>query len=307
MCQFQHHGQLHSVIFLRAAFLKLPVQSNHKSFDECIYISASWKVLIWHTHPQNARGNKHTWGRSLISSRSKIITALTGLSSPHLTPLPLQFLICCDMWIRRCRVCIFRAEASFLFAVTRSRNRRDDDLLTTLHPKALISAVWHLHREGCAISTMRSAGQLGFVSRAPDWWMNHFFSSPSLQTHWFQRLDCGGHQIETGCEGRRVQTQRCHEYMRSLFGEKHVAGKEKCIYDGSVQRCVSLRLMQVCGRHLKKYDNLTLQHLFLSSLLFLIVLLIVFNEDLEVITPHFSFIVAHDSLAHCDSVLWCDP
>lgn len=80
-----------------------------------IYISAWWKVLIWHTHPQNARGNKHTWGRSLISSRSKIITALTGLSGPHLTPLPQRFLICCDMWIRRCHVCIFRAEGSFLF------------------------------------------------------------------------------------------------------------------------------------------------------------------------------------------------
>lgn len=60
----------------------------------------------------------------------------------------------------------------------------------------------------------------GICILGPVWWMNHFLSSLSLKTHCVQRLDCGGHQIQTG---RRKYS---HEYMKTLFREKHVEGKK---------------------------------------------------------------------------------
>lgn len=50
-------------------------------------------------------------------------------------------------------------------------------------------------------------------------------------------------------------------------------GGGKCIYDGALQRRVSLRLMQGCWRHPEKYDKSSLQQLSLLHFPFLLVVM----------------------------------
>lgn len=102
--------------------------------------------------------------------------------------------------------------------------------------KALISVARHPHRGRAAISAIWSAGQLGFVSWAlSDEWI--ISSHLSLKTHCVQRLDCGGHQIQTGIWGEeKIQTQCCHKYMKTIFWGERVEGKKKCIYVRCLKR-----------------------------------------------------------------------
>lgn len=113
-----------------------------------------------------------------------------------------------------------------VFAVTQSHYGRDDEPAHHAPLKALISAARHPHRGRSAISTNWSAGQLGFVSWAlSDEWI--ISSHLSLKTHCVQRLGCGGHQIQTGMwREEKIQTRCCHEYKKTLFGEKHVERKK---------------------------------------------------------------------------------
>lgn len=72
------------------------------------------RVLMWHIYSQTFCGCRkaHTWGQIYISSLSKIITPLTDLSDPHISPSFLQFLMWLDVWIMWCNVCILSGETS---------------------------------------------------------------------------------------------------------------------------------------------------------------------------------------------------
>lgn len=215
--------------------LKLPVQSNHKSFDE--YISSSAKFWWWHIYPQNARRNKktHTWGQIHISSWCKIITALTGLSSPHVILSSLQFLIWFDIWIRWCDVHIFTGEASLCLL---SHRDTTGDVMTlapcsTESPNKRSPAP--APRKICNINLLisRSAGIciLGLV-----WWMNHFLSSRSQNTLCPKAGLWRTSNTERDVKGgENIDTVLSWIYESPLQGET-CSAKEKWIHVGCLQR-----------------------------------------------------------------------
>lgn len=200
-----------------------------------VYISASAK--FWcdtFTHRTPAETNTPE-AKIHISSWSKIITALTGLSGPHIILPPLQFLIWYDIWIRWCHVHIFRVEAGLCLL----SHRVTTGEMMTCSPCSLIRIARHLHRERCAISTIWSAGQPGFVSWAlTDEWI--ISSHPPPSKHAVSKgFECGGHQIQTGVwREETIDTALSWIYEKPLQGETYW-GKEKCIYDGCLQRCFS--------------------------------------------------------------------
>lgn len=158
--------------------LKLPVQSNHKSFDECISPSAKFWCDTF-----TCRNKKtHTWGKIHTSSRSKIITALTGESSLHIILSSLQFLIWFDIWIRWCDVHIF-SEVRRACVCCHAESLRERWWPAHRAPlKALISAARHPHRgKICNINQLIS-GSAGICIPGLVWWMNHFLSSLSQNT-----------------------------------------------------------------------------------------------------------------------------
>lgn len=212
------------------------------------------KVLMWHIHPQNACRNKHTWGKIHIPSWSKIITALTGLSGPHILP-PLQLLIWYDIWIRWCHVHIFRVEAGLCLL----SHRVTTGEMMTCSPCSLITIARHLHRERCAISTTylisRSAG---ICILGLDWWMNHFLSSPPLKTRCVQRLGLWRtSNTDTGVKGGDYRHSAVMNIWKASSGRNMLRERKMYLWWMS-SKMFFLWLMQVYRHYLKKDDNLTL-------------------------------------------------
>lgn len=254
VCQFQHHGQLHSVIFLRAAFWNCRSKAITKVLMS-IYIFFR-KVLMWHIYPQNALRNMktHTWGQIHISCWCKIITALTGLSSPHITLPSPQFLIWFDVWIMWCDVHIFRGEAGLCLlshrVTTGEMMTRAPGLAESSNKCSLTPAP----RKVCNIS--RSAGTciLGLV-----WWMNHFLSSVSQNTLYpkagLWRTSNTDRDVK---RGENINSAVMNIWKASS-GRNMLRERESDLCWMS-SRNISLGLMHVHRHHFKKNDNLTLLH-----------------------------------------------
>lgn len=190
------------------------------------------RALMWHIFPQKQE-NTH------LRPNPYFLLVENNYPSdrpvqPSYPTIILQFLIWFDVWISWCNVHIFRGEASLCLL---SHRVTTGDMMThaPCSTESPNKRTRHPPRGRSAISTIRSAGQMGFVFWAlSDEWI--ISSHLSLKTHCVQRLDCGAHQIQTWMwrEGK-TQAQGCCEYMRNVFREKR-GGKEKWIYIGCLQR-----------------------------------------------------------------------
>lgn len=190
------------------------------------------RALMWHICPQKQE-NTH------LRPNPYFLLVENNYPSdrpvqPSYPTIILQFLIWFDVWISWCNVHIFRGEASLCLL---SHRVTTGEMMThaPCSTESPNKRTRHPPRGRSAISTIRSAGQMGFVFWAlSDEWI--ISSHLSLKTHCVQRLDCGAHQIQTWMwrEGK-TQAQGCREYMRNVFREKR-GGKEKWFYIGCLQR-----------------------------------------------------------------------
>lgn len=165
---FQHRGRLHSVIFYRAAFWNCQSKAITKVWMSICLPRQSFDVM-----PPNACRNEHTWDKIHISSWSKIITTLTGLSGPRIiAPTPHPHPAHPRSSLSAVTFELVDAMCTFSVLKPASVCCRTESLQERWWPahhspqKTLISRDRHLHLGGCAISTIWSAGQLGFVSWA---------------------------------------------------------------------------------------------------------------------------------------------
>lgn len=199
-----------ALIFFRAAFRNCRSKAITKVLMGIYLPRQSFDVM-----PRNACRNEHTWDKIHISSWSKIITSLTGLSGPHIIPpaphphpahpcsslsgvtFELVDAMCTFSVLNPASVCCHTESLQERWwPVHHSPLKTPISRDRHLHP--------HLHRGRCAISTIWSAGQLGFVSWAlSDEWIISSHPSPSkhaVSKGWIVE----GIKRRQGCEERRL-------------------------------------------------------------------------------------------------------
>lgn len=191
------------------------------------------RALVWHICPQKQE-NTH------LRPNPYFLLVENNYPSdrpvqPSYPTIILQFLIWFDVWIRWCNVHIFRGEASLCLL---SHRVTTGEMMThaPCSTESPNKRTRHPPRGRSAISTIRSAGQMGFVFWAlSDEWI--ISSHLSLKTHCVQRLDCGAHQIHDMDVkgGENTGTGLPWIYEKRLQGET-CWGKEKWIYIGCLQR-----------------------------------------------------------------------
>lgn len=157
LCPFQHHGQLHSVIFLFAALWNWQSKAITKVLMS-IYISASTK--FWHIYPQKQENTHLRPNPYFLDVENNYRSDRPAWPSYH-TIIP-QFLICFDVWIRCCDV---QVKPACVGCHTESLQER----WWPAHQaslKALINVAPLPRWVDLQYETMWWAGQLGFVSWA---------------------------------------------------------------------------------------------------------------------------------------------